>query len=695
MNPEPEEITPLPAAAAAPATAPRPQSISPAPAGKGWAVFWMCVFLAAITLGVFAQTVRHEFVNFDDTFNVYENEMVMRGLTPQGITAAFNYSHSDNWIPLSTLSHMLDCQWYGLDAGGHHRTNVILHVASVILLFLALRRMTGALWQAAFVAALFAIHPLHVESVAWVSERKDVLSGLFFMLTLWAYARAKLSTPHSSRFTKNWLVLVFLALGLMSKPMLVTLPFVLLLLDFWPLNRISFPHSPLSTLHSSLLQKLPLFGLVMASCVLTVLAQRGTHSIQTLGAFPISERIGNALVSYVAYIGQMFYPAGLAAFYPRPIKGYPLWEPISAFMLLAGITLGALITRRKRPYLLVGWLWYLGMVFPVCGVLQAGAQARADRFTYLPQIGLYIMVTWGMADLLSRWRNRRTVLGVAAVIIIGALTVCAYAQTGYWKNSETLWRHALACTSNNAPAEYNLGKDLIQRGQVDEALEHYQKTVEIDPTFAMAYNNLGTTLLKKGQVDDAIRQFRKAMEIDPNDVTACNNLGNGLLQNGQFDEGVAQLEKAITMQPDDPRAFYNLGNAFLNNKKMIEAAARYHKAMDVHPEFVLSHAAVQQNIGYTAWVLATSTDSSLRNSAKAIELAEQADRLSSNANPVVIGALAAGYAEAGRFPEAVATVQRALQQADIQNTGPDFTAALQKQLKAYQQGMPFRDEAQP
>ena len=379
---------------------------------RWWDVL-ICILLAVVVWVVFGQTLRHEFVNYDDGKYVVGNRMVLDGLSLKGIVWAFTHNVNANWTPLTVISHMLDCQLHGTNAGGHHLTSVLLHLASVIMLFLALKKMTGARWRSAFVAAMFAIHPLHVESVAWIAERKDVLSGLFFMLTLWAYARhARKSEVQGPRFKVEnrvssprlltsgyyWLALVFFALGLMSKPMVVTLPLVLLLLDYWPLRRCARPGGPLVP-WSLVAEKVPLLVLSGAICVATLFAQK-----KALWPLPFPERVGNALVSCVAYLKQMVYPSALAVFYPHPVHGLTTGETVAAALVLASISAGVFLWRRQRPYLTVGWLWYLGMLVPVIGLVQVGAQARADRYTYLPQIGLYVMVAWLAAGLCAGWR---------------------------------------------------------------------------------------------------------------------------------------------------------------------------------------------------------------------------------------------------------------------------------------------------
>jgi len=445
----------------------------------------------AVTLAVFGQTLTHDFVNFDDHVYVYENPLVIRGLSTEGIIEAFTHTHARNWHPLTTLSHMLDCQLYGLNAGGHHLTNVILHTISVLLLFLVLKQMTAALWQSAFVAALFAIHPLHVESVAWIAERKDVLSAGFFMLTLAAYVRYT-RAPSALRYL---LVVLLFAFGIMSKPMLVTLPFVLLLLDYWPLGRIGAQKSESQRrLPTVIKEKIPFFALSAFSCIATLFAQRqGPSAIDQL---PFLWRLENTFVTYVTYIWQMLCPARLAVFYPHPNNRLSLLAVTGAIVLLVGVSLIVISLRRRKAYLVTGWFWYLGMLVPVIGLVQVGEQAHADRYSYLPEIGLYIMIAWTVGDLLlDSTRLRRVLVGVFAVIAIVSLGVRAFAQTSYWKNSETLWNHALAVTGENDLAHNNLGFVFLRRGELDKAVSEYQIALDIRSSKPQSNYNLGAALI--------------------------------------------------------------------------------------------------------------------------------------------------------------------------------------------------------
>ncbi|MGO9587298.1 MAG: tetratricopeptide repeat protein, partial [Limisphaerales bacterium] len=631
-----------------------PESEShPAGLNDRWLVPGVCLFLAAIIWVVFSQTLAYEFVNFDDNDYVYENPAVTRGLNLKGVEWAFAHSVEFNWHPLTIMSHMLDYRWYGLNAGGHHLTNLLLHTATAILLFLVLRRMTGFLWRSAFVAAVFAIHPLHVESVAWVSERKDVLSGLFFMLTLWAYARyvkkSKVQSPKSKVYYS--LMLLFFVLGLLSKPMLVTLPFVLLLLDYWPLNRFApLTLAPAvtgngdsmkshSVLWRLILEKIPLLVLTGAACVATMVAQR-----DIIISAPLALRIGNAAVSYVVYLRQMVCPVGLAVLYPYPEDGLPGWEITLAVVLLAGISCGVFLRRQKEPYLLIGWLWYLGMLVPAIGLVQSGLHAYADRYTYLPQIGLYLMLTWTAADLCAGWRHRRVVLGGGASIILVALIFCARTQTSYWRNSESLWTHTLACTSDNYIVHNVLGCTLLQKKRLDEALTHFQKALQIKPRYVEACYNAGNALLQKGKVDEAITYYQKALQIIPGYTKACYNLGNALLQKGKVDEAIAEYQKVLQINPDNAEAHNNQGNALLKKGRVDEAITHYQKALQINPDFT----DVLNNL---AWLLATCPDAHVRDGVQAVKYAGRACELTHYGVTVPVGTLAAAYAEAGRFDD--------------------------------------------
>ena len=570
-----------------------------------------CLLLVAAVLLVFGQTLRHQFVNFDDDQYFSFNPHVQAGLTPAGMAWAFQTTYASNWHPLTWLSLMLDVELFGPGPAGPHMTNVVLHAANTVLLFLLLRRLTGMYWQSWVVAVLFGVHPLHVESVAWAAERKDVLSGLFFMLTLLMYARyveksnsagarAGVQSPKSKVF--YGLTLLFFALGLMSKPMLVTLPFVLLLLDYWPLERFTI-HDPdpcrVLAIHRSLRftirrlirEKVPFFVLSAASCVVTVLAQQ--KAVATIEWLPMPMRIGNALVVYVTYLGQMFYPAGLAVFYPHPGVSLPSWKVALALVLIFGISVAVLVWRRKHPYLPVGWLWYLGTLVPVIGLMQVGEQAQADRYTYLSLIGVFVMLVWGAGETFERWRYRRQALGAGGFIVAAALMGCASIQTSYWHNSESLWKHTLACTSENYVAQNNLGIALAAPGRSGEAIEHFKRAVEIKPDYAEAHNNFGLLLAERHRYAEATGHFQIALELEPDYADAHNNFGLLLAARDRPAEAMEQFQKAIALKGNSAEAHNNLGLLLVSLDRPGEAIGHYEQALALKPDY----ADAQKNLG--------------------------------------------------------------------------------------------------
>jgi tetratricopeptide (TPR) repeat protein len=657
-----------------------------------WRVPAVCLALAAITFAVFVQTTGFEFVNYNDKSQVCDNPMVAQGLTLKGIVWAFTGAHAFNWRPLTWLSHELDCQIYGLNPGGHHLTNVLIHTATVIALFLILRQMTGAFWRSAFVAAVFAIHPLRVESVAWVADRKDVFSGLFFMLTIGAYARYVENLKFQISNFKFFYIasVVLFAMGLMCNPMLVTLPLVLLLLDYWPLQRVE-------SARRLVMEKLPLLALSAASCVVALLARSG--AIEENAPLPLPLRVANALASCMVYLGQMVYPAGLAVFYPHPKIGLPLWEVALAGTLLAGLSAVAVWQRRKQPWILAGWLWYLVMLLPVAGIIPVGSQAHADRYTYLPQIGVYLAVTWWVAHWpvnrrprphsrrrsvtwpVAQWWANRVALVALMTVVVGALMVCAWKQTAYWQDSETLWNRALACTTDNLVAHLRLGADLDQNGSLDEAMVHYREALKISPGNVGAHNNLGNDLRQTGRLDEAISQYQEALQSDPDYADARINLGTALLQAGRLDEAIPHLQKALQLNPGYAKAHNNLGNAFLQKGNEAEAIPHFQRALELEP----ADPWPKNNL---AWILATCPEASLRDGKKAVELASQANALTRGGNLTILHTLAAAFAEAGRFSEAVETAQRALYLAEAQSNAT-LAGKLQYKLKLFQAGKPF------
>jgi tetratricopeptide (TPR) repeat protein len=589
------------------------------PAGRVRALLCALLFLAVA--GLLLPALTHDFITYDDPAYVTANDRVKAGLTWDNALWALRSTEASNWHPLTWISHMADCQVFGLRAWGHHLTNVLLHALNCVLLFAALRRMTGAVWRSLFVAALFGVHPLHVESVAWVSERKDVLSTTFWMLGLWAYARraelARAGAPGTRLY--YGLALLFFALGLMCKPMLVTLPCVLLLLDYWPLCR--WRTSSASARWSLLAEKLPFLALSAAASAVTLAAQAGGGTVGSDEDFPLSVRAANALISYCRYLGKCFAPAKLAVFYPFFAEEPPVWKTILAGTLLAGLTVAAVALARRRPYLLVGWLWYLGTLVPVIGLVQVGGQSMADRYTYVPLIGVFIMVAWAASDAASYLRNGRMVLGIASAVVLLALSAVTTRQLSYWKDGASLFRHALAVTKNNWVAHANLyaalskssspGADAelqetmrilanfalnydkkgasLERmpGHSAEAIKAYRTAVGIMPDLAGPHNILGAALARTpGGIPEAIDEFRTAVRLNPNFAGAHYNLGTALAAtpSGRA-EAVTEFETVSILEPDNFQAHYNLGFLLSGiHGRENESVSEYEAAIRLKPD---------------------------------------------------------------------------------------------------------------
>jgi len=566
---------------------------------------WVCAVCGLLLLAVglvFGQTVRHEFIGFDDQVYVYENPHVTPGLTLSGLRWALTDGPFGEWYPLTALSHMLDCQLYGVKPGGHYLTNVLLHAASAVLLFLVLLRMTGDLWPSAWVAAVFAIHPLHVESVAWLAERRDVLSGLFFMLTLGAYA---LYTERPSLLRYLAVVGCF-ALGLMAKPMLVTVPFLLLLLDYWPLDRfrqVSGESTPaksdswfarLPVGPRLLIEKIPLLALAAVSCGIVLWTHSLLQSIHPVDRLSLSTRLANALVSYAAYLGQSFYPVDLAPFYPHLGTHLPLTWVAGSLILLAAITAVAAYGWRQRPYLLVGWLWFLGTLVPVIGLLQIGYHARADRYTYLSQIGVSIALAWGMWSVYrarqfrqaASWR--RWVLAVVAGGAVLVLAGVAWRQTSYWRDAETLWTHTVACTDHNALAHMNCAHCSTDQGRTEEAIAHLREAVaasSIDRRLiADSHDFLAASLMKQGKLDEALEHYEQAARVFPEGAIFHARLAVALNQHEQFKRAVAEFREILRLDPDFPQARLGLADALLASGEAAEAADQCREVLDREPD---------------------------------------------------------------------------------------------------------------
>ena len=587
-------------------------------------VWLLAVLLALMTIALYWPATRHDFINYDDQTYVTENVPVQSGLTLENIKWAFLNPVACNWHPLTVLSHMLDCQLFGLRPWGHHLTNVLLHALNAVLVFALLRQLTGAMWRSLLVAALFAVHPLRVESVAWVAERKDVLSGFFGLLALIFYARYAQSvtvgecpafaappppqssdetsrraeqvtgservvpasvlsrvTWHPSRF--YWLALFCLTLGLLSKPMLVTWPFVMLLLDYWPLERFR-PGSAWRLVT----EKAPFFVLAAVVSCITFVVQKQGGSVVVGEALPLGARSGNALISYCRYLGKTICPTDLAVFYPHP--GYwPLAKVLLAGFLLVVISVLFFVKRRRYPFLLMGWLWYCGMLVPMIGLVQTGGQAMADRHTYLPSLGVLILAIWGAYELTGRWRYHRIALAVAgstAVILCLAMT---RQQLGYWKDTETLFRHTLEVTENNYLAYKAIGDVLLDQGQTDKAISHFHTAIRIKPHYAEAHDDLGEALVKKGQTDEAISQFQEAIRLKPDAAEAYNNLAIAYVNKGQTDEAISQFREAIRLKPDSALAHYNLGMALYNKGQTDEAISQFQEAIRLKLDAAEAH----------------------------------------------------------------------------------------------------------
>ena len=557
--------------------------------------FFVSIVLLIVIIVPYRQVLNFDFVCYDDDTYVVKNQNIQQGITPKTIKWSFTTFYEANYHPLTWLSHMVDYKLYGLNAAGHHWTNVIFHMANTLLLFFVLKLMTGHIWKSCFVAALFALHPLHVESVAWVAERKDVLSTFFGFLTMGAYYRYVKKTG-----VKNYLwVILFLTLGLMAKPMLVSLPFVLVLMDFWPLKRFQFTNNSIlpsesktrldiKTNYRLILEKIPLFVPVAISCVLTFLAQKNAGAVKALRGLAVNDRIANALVSYVNYVLKMFWPGKLAVFYPHPENTLPVWKVFGAALLLAGSCFAALKAAKKYPYIAVGLFWYLVTLVPVIGLVQVGEQAMADRYTYIPLIGLFIIVTWGGSELFKKWHYQNILLGVLSVAVLSALTMCTSYQLRYWKNAITLFEHAIKVTKNNYMGQNNLGVAYAPV-DIDKAISHYKEALKIQPNCSLALYNLGTAFSDKKNYSEAYVYLTKAIKLNPKRTEARMNLANISYIQGRFDEAVSQYNKILKIYPGDANALYNLAYAMSAQGKLDEAVSHYEEALRIDPQNSNAH----------------------------------------------------------------------------------------------------------
>ncbi|MCX6927392.1 MAG: tetratricopeptide repeat protein [Verrucomicrobia bacterium] len=828
----------------------------------------LIAFLLALAVAaVYGPVLGFDFTNYDDTCYVTGNPHVLKGLTWEGVCWAFTHGYSGNWHPLTWISHMLDRELFGWNAGGHHFTSLLLHAANSVLVFWVLRYLTGAAGRSALVAAFFALHPLHVESVAWVAERKDMLSSFFGLLCLWAYGayakergrslaaecstqestsnssppephpgttpstsggvgvrpspgaatlassqppgiritlgRSALASPGGSRSPAAGpscsqptqtrqiltaatfhsrvciyylLALLFFVIGLMSKPMLVTWPCVLLLLDVWPLRRLRLgqkavcempdpasggaPHStpcpPATSPLQLLVEKIPVFALAAASSVVTFLVQRAWGAVVPLQRAPVELRLLNVPVSYLRYLGKLFWPTDLAVLYPYE-RNWPVALVLVALLVLAGVTLMVLWQRGPRPYLLAGWAWFLGTLVPVIGLVQVGSQSIADRYTYLPSIGFFILVVWGAAELIGASRTRRLIGAGVATALLTACALVAQAQTFCWRNTETLFQHALAVTRGNIIAHNSLGfyytalgnaeeakrafraaladqpscqyswqglaMALVEQQQYNEAIAACQEALKIDPLLAPAHSTIGLALTRLGQTNEALMQYSEALRIQPTLAEAHYNLANVLVNLGRINEAREHYEASLRTDPSSSDAHNNLAYMLVREGKLAEAESAYKSALALRPGLWQAHfglaslliregkieEAIKQYqatlairpdfveaLNRLAWLLAVHPDPNVRNGAQAVALAERACRITRYAQPTALRALAVAYAETGRFPEAVSAAQKAQELARAAGQ-TEFARRTQQMVEFLQTGHPYREAltAQP
>lgn len=606
--------------------------------GSRWREWLVVLVLVLVTAAVYAPVRRFEFVNYDDPINVTQNRFVQTGLTWEGVRWAFGTCQAGQWVPLSWLSLMLDRTLYGQNPGGFHLTNLALHLAGTVLLFGAMRALTGAVWQSVAVAALFAWHPLNVETVAWVTERRMVLGGCLWMLTMLLYVRyVRCPTPGS-----YGVMLLAFVLALAANAMVVTLPCVLLLLDFWPLGR-------LGNWRRAVLEKLPLLALSAEVSVTTMLSAQNIGTLTVGASVPLSRRLMDVVLGYARYLGKAVMPANLSVYYPYP-KSVEFGNVVVAGILLAVVSVVVWRASHHHRYLAVGWCWFLGVLVPVVMFMQGGKHAMNDHYAYLPLIGLYIMAVWGIGEWLGKWRRGPVTIGIGAVVVLGACVGATWKQVAVWQNSVTLFEHALAAGWESDLAHYDLGLALSSQGQTDKAITQYRKALRLNPNCPEARNNLGGALATQGRTAEAITEFRETLRLAPDYPNAHNNLGLVLAEQGQTAQAIIEFREALRIEPDQPGVLGNL-----------------------------------------AWVLATSPEATLRDGAGAVILAERACALTGHQVPVLLDTLAAAYAEAGRFPEAVAMAEIAIVLARA--TGQTSVAdEIQSRLELYRTTRPYRQD---
>ncbi len=651
------------------------------------------LLLALATLLAYLPVTHDHFINYDDDDYITQNQVVQRGLTWTGVRWAFITRHASNWHPLTWLSHMTDCELFHLNPGGHHFVNVLFHAANTVLLFLLLLGLTDSLWPSAFIAALFAWHPLHVESVAWISERKDVLSTFFALLALVAYTRYVHESKSQSPKSKVFFGLSLLAFtcGLMSKPMLVTLPFVMLLLDYWPLQRVegcklkvasgTFPNLQPSTFNLQLIEKWPFLLLAALSSTITFLAQRN-EAVASLAKVPLTLRVENAILAYAGYLLKTIWPTHLAVFYPLS-KHIAWFLTATAASVLISISAAAWLERRRSPWLLAGWLWFLGTLVPVIGLVQVGDQAMADRYAYFPLIGIFIAITFTVAKWANRSRTLQITATVAGASILSACLVLTENQLRYWHDSESLFTHALAVTRDNALARLNLGAAFEEQNEPEKALIEYRQALQLDPRRPEIYNNIGKLLNDAGKPEAALDYCRTAVQLNSKSPFSHNNLGLALMELCRFEEAMGQFSAAAQLDAGYASPHFQMGRILLKQGRDAEALPHFHEALRIEPDNL-------PMLIYLARVLAADDNPQIRNGAEALMLASRASQLAGRAQSVTLDTLAMACAETGRFDEAAQAGREAVNLARAAGQQDD-AAIMQQRLELYQKHQPWRE----
>ncbi len=675
------------------------------------------ILLTAAVWSLYAPVLRHEFVNYDDEVYVSMNPNVRHGLTLESVRWALTGTVSSLWHPVTMLSHMLDVEIFGMNPAGHHFTNVLFHHFNVILLFLLLQTMTGAPWRSAFVAAFFAVHPINVDTVAWVAERKNVLSTFFWFAAIAAYIFYTRRTTRGRYF----LVFVLIALGLMSKPMLVTAPLTLLLLDYWPLRRDGGPGAGLQPWKDLVIDKIPLLVLTVALSLATVRSQGAEGALASTRHFPIVMRLTYVLDNYVHYLKSCFWPYGLSVIYPPPTHALTATQLTADLTVLTFLTGAALFAIRRFRPLTMGWFWYVVVLAPVCGILASGTAIKADRFVYVPLLGIFIIIVWGAMELVRNNRILQKAMvgaGLAALFTLGTI---AHRQIGYWQNSLMLFQHAIDVTRDNYTAQLNIGVAEREANRMPEALFHFEEAVRIDPRGFSARNNLGIMLRSLGRVDEAISNFTMAITFNPRSAKAFFNLGEIMYDRGDPEKAIRLFQAGLEREKKDPRAWQSLGNIFGDEGDYVEALKCYEKALALDPiiqDALVNSAYILTKQGrrleaverletackiypknleplkYLALIRAGSPEPQLRNPLQAIQLAKKAVALAGTNSAAYQGTLAAAYAANGQFPEAVDAIRQQLEWAE-QGTNLHLVMEIKRRLDSYQSGVPFVPNQSP